>query len=1364
MAKHFPAGKPHDNERRAIRFLTERLPNNYEVFTNLLLPTGRPGQTYEHDAVIVARHAIFAVEFKHWGGPVQAGRDRWILDDGTLVHSPFGLLRQKAQALKGLLTRGQRDLSDVWVQDLVFLTREDARPQVSPDFAPLVATYDDIIAALTDPRHFGLPDQALTLSHLKRIRPVLLDRQPVVRQAFPGIELIDRLSAPPEAPYQAWRGIRHGQPRTLHVYRFDGDTVAHRERQKAQALREVNLLERLRNGPDLLRFFDFEPVQDPEQAYVLSYEDTQPFLTLPDWLTRRRPGLSERLAVGERLTRALRWMHQREVAHRSLSPEAVLVSDAAAPTELRLCALELARDLSATLPTLTPRSLDDTARYAAPEYLRTRETTERSDAFSLGAVLFHLFNGRAPFAHPNDILRPFTLPPLHVEGEPLPLGLADALLGLLHPQPLERPPLDDVIAAFETARPTVAPRVPPLVPGLELKDRYRLDRHLHDGAAGQVWKARDLTEGTDVVLKIGDANDPILINESRCLRAIRHPHVVRSHTVEVLDHGRQALVVEYIDAVDGGFWAGAGDALDSTGITRFGRGFLAAVGALHAAGLLHRDLKPGNLLIREGERAGEPVLIDLGLAGPIGDATHLAIGTPAYKDPALYRDGAWGVRHDLFAAWCTFWEVLTGQHPFREVPEAGIAPDIDADDLPDGLPLALRTGLTDLVRRALNPDAGRRPASADEALFAFDEAIGQQRPPRRRAPTALPTLAVPLPLPDDLASDTRVENFEISVRAHRALATLGVTLAVDLLKVRREDLRLQTNCGWKTIAELMDLRDRVATRLGEDPPPVTGRPPAPPLFAPLVGSTLPLSELGRALTPALKAGLQGAVHTIGELCALSPLVLRGMRGVGAGRLDDLRRALAELAGEAPPPATLDALDALLQKLGKTHTALTHLFGLADGEPQTFDEVAQRMGVSRQRVHQLIELDTLARKSTPAHWVRDLVAQALPPAGFASLDATAGALEALLPREPGAQNPLSYLGFCRLGAALLVPPPRGNPAEKTLLAVRPPWQFGEVEALVETWRQRTAGRPILPWAQALEILREECPAHVADGDRAALLEALLPIADTYERAADEALFVPPVPFADALLHLKDRLAPDRTVAEAHAYFETWFKAVLEPVNPASELAAAGLELHAGRIRPLPREAPARPIEFAVDLDIAPQRLAPGQALDVRSLVAAARTGGFRVVSLPPEHHHRQSRELAATLGEALGSPVPFVDVDRVLIDALRAAGLWEDACFFEADARPDFSFAEEALIQALEAHLAPLMNRGRALVLGRPALLGTLGISHWISGLYERARGGRLGLIVLALPGALTDGRVRLNGRYPIPYTPDMAALVVRSAP
>jgi hypothetical protein len=133
-----------------------------------------------------------------------------------------------------------------------------------------------------------------------------------------------------------------------------------------------------------------------------------------------------------------------------------------------------------------------------------------------------------------------------------------------------------------------------------------------------------------------------------------------------------------------------------------------------------------------------------------------------------------------------------------------------------------------------------------------------------------------------------------------------------------------------------------------------------------------------------------------------------------------------------------------------------------------------------------------------------------------------------------------------------------------------------------------------------------------------------------------------------------------------------------------------------------------------------------------------------------------------LEESVGAErVRFVAVDRLVIDALKAADLWKFVPYVEA--RPDASFRMfHAEVAAALDHAVRDAGAGRVTVLGQPSLLGTLGLMDWLSGFYERARGGKHGLVVLAVPGGIHEDRVRLNEKYNLPYTPDMAAVYLEA--
>ncbi|WP_431955964.1 protein kinase domain-containing protein [Nocardia lijiangensis] len=277
--------------------------------------------------------------------------------------------------------------------------------------------------------------------------------------------------------------------------------------------------------------------------------------------------------------------------------------------------------------------------------------------------------------------------------------------------------------------------------------RYRLERLLGKGGMGQVWLAYDTTDRRHVALKLLPAElaaDAVyrkrFEREAQVAAALRDPHIVPIHRHGAVD-GRLYIEMAFVEGTDlaarlseGGPLA-AGAALDILGQVA------AALDAAHRAGLVHRDVKPSNILVGSD---GSTYLIDFGIARGTGQTsvttTGLAIGTWAYMAPERFsgRDDA---RADVYSLACVLYESLTGDRPYgdadpaqqmhghlmTEPPSASSAnPDVPA-------------GLDAVIARGMAKEPGDRYASAGEFLLAAREVVsstlGVSRSPR---PTRVP--------------------------------------------------------------------------------------------------------------------------------------------------------------------------------------------------------------------------------------------------------------------------------------------------------------------------------------------------------------------------------------------------------------------------------------------------------------------------------------------------------------------------------------------------------------------------------------------------------------------------------------------------
>ena len=215
--------------------------------------------------------------------------------------------------------------------------------------------------------------------------------------------------------------------------------------------------------------------------------------------------------------------------------------------------------------------------------------------------------------------------------------------------------------------------------GSRVAGRYLLSRRLGGGAMGAVWLARDELLGRDVAVKqvlIPVGSDPqateghrdAAMREGRIAARITHPHAVSVYDM-VDDGGTPWLVMEYLPSRSLAQVLADRGTLPVQQVAQIGAQVADALIATHAAGVVHRDVKPGNILIGEGGRSeGQVKITDFGISRARGDVsltqTGVVKGTPAYLAPEVARGQEPDEASDVYSLGATLFACLEGTPPF----------------------------------------------------------------------------------------------------------------------------------------------------------------------------------------------------------------------------------------------------------------------------------------------------------------------------------------------------------------------------------------------------------------------------------------------------------------------------------------------------------------------------------------------------------------------------------------------------------------------------------------------------------------------------------------------------------------------------
>ena len=433
------------------------------------------------------------------------------------------------------------------------------------------------------------------------------------------------------------------------------------------------------------------------------------------------------------LCRALAESHQRGILHRDLSPRNVTLTATSGRADVvKLCDFGLARSSTGDDRITSTGTAVGTPAYMAPEQILGDDGQDhRIDLYALGAIAYEMLAGCLPYEAASTvamITAKLATPavPLSERHLELPDGLEALIARCLELEPSKRP---DSAIAIERELLVIGDSQPSAtaVAGTELVGqcvgRYRVLRRLSQGGMGEVYLVEHEVIGTKAALKVllpevesNRETTDRLIQEARASTEIASPHVARSFDFGLLPDRRPYVMMELVDGESVASLLALRGPLPLPEVKQILQQICHALAAAHDIGIIHRDVKPANVMVTRRPEGVHVKVLDFGIAKVYRATSHTKVGefmgTPSYCAPEQVLGEPVSPASDIYALGATAYELLAGVPPYAGEVGHVLAIKTKRDPVPiaqllPSLPSVIAASVTRMMAR----DAIERPAS-----------------------------------------------------------------------------------------------------------------------------------------------------------------------------------------------------------------------------------------------------------------------------------------------------------------------------------------------------------------------------------------------------------------------------------------------------------------------------------------------------------------------------------------------------------------------------------------------------------------------------------------------------------------------------